>query len=47
MFLHSLDEYVCDVWSRPLGVLTTAYNLSSVIAERNFTVEAEILFKLG
>ena len=36
-----------EVWTAPLGVLSTAHELSKVIAVRVASVEAEILLHMG
>ncbi len=38
---------VVELWSRPLGVLSTALNLSQVITERIASIEAELLLNMG
>ena len=41
------SEEAANQWARPLGVLTTALELSKAISLRIASVEAEILLNMG
>ena len=47
IFRRNDSEKASHLWVRPLGVLSTALNLSEVITNRPASLEAEILLNIG